>query len=93
MGTHARRTCSDSWLRSIRTYIRPDHLQHEQTKQGIHRRGSRQGPAYAEAMTDSTGTDRVIYLARPNRPALVADSLEELTGPKHGVVELPQRLM
>jgi hypothetical protein len=44
-------------------------------------------------MTDGTGTSRVVYLARPNRPVLVTDSLEELTGPEHGVVELPQRLM
>jgi hypothetical protein len=44
-------------------------------------------------MTDGTGTSRVIYLARPNRPVLVTDSLEELTGPEHGVAELPQRLM
>jgi hypothetical protein len=44
-------------------------------------------------MTDSTGSSRVIYLARPDRPVLVTDSLEELTGPEHGVVELPQRLM
>jgi hypothetical protein len=44
-------------------------------------------------MTGGTGTSRTIYLARPNRPVLVADSLDELTGPEHGVVELPQRLM
>lgn len=32
-------------------------------------------------------------MARPNRPALVADTLDELRGPEHGVVTLPQRLM
>lgn len=60
-----------------------------------------QGPAsfgdavsrYAEAATGGTGSGRMVYLARPNRPVLVADSLDELTGPEHGVVELPQRLM
>jgi hypothetical protein len=36
---------------------------------------------------------RVVYLARPNRPALVAATLEELDGPEGGVVELSQRLM
>jgi hypothetical protein len=35
---------------------------------------------------------RVVYLARPYRPALVAQSLDELRGPEHEVVELPQRL-
>jgi hypothetical protein len=44
-------------------------------------------------MADRPGTSRVIYLARPNRPVLVAETLEELTGPDHGIVELPQRLM
>jgi hypothetical protein len=46
-----------------------------------------------KAMTGGTGSGRTMYLARPNRPVLVADSLDELTGPEHGVVELPQRLM
>ncbi|NES13729.1 MULTISPECIES: hypothetical protein [Micromonospora] len=33
------------------------------------------------------------YLARPGRPAVVARTLAELTGPTRGVVELPVRLM
>jgi hypothetical protein len=44
-------------------------------------------------MRGGASTGRVTYLARPNRPVLVTDSLEELAGPEHGVVELPQRLM
>jgi hypothetical protein len=36
---------------------------------------------------------RDAYLAAPNRPALVAETLDELRGPEDGVVELPQRLM
>ncbi|BCL17826.1 hypothetical protein [Micromonospora sagamiensis] len=35
----------------------------------------------------------VAFLARPGRPAVVARTLAELTGPRHGVVELPVRLM
>ena len=34
-----------------------------------------------------------VYLARPNRPALVTETLDELRGPERGVVELPLRLM
>lgn len=48
---------------------------------------------YAESMQGSSDSDRVVHLARPNRPALVAGSLNELNGPEHGIVELPQRLM
>jgi hypothetical protein len=44
-------------------------------------------------MPGGTSTDRATHLARPHRPVLVAESLGELTGPEHGVVELPQRLM
>ena len=44
-------------------------------------------------MQGSPDTGRVIYMARPNRPALVTDTLDELCGPEHGIVELPQRLM
>jgi hypothetical protein len=44
-------------------------------------------------MRDNSDNGRVVYMARPNRPALVAHALEELHGPEHGVVELPQRLM
>jgi len=44
-------------------------------------------------MQGSPGTGRVVHLARPNRPALVAETLDELCGPTHGVVELPVRLM
>jgi hypothetical protein len=44
-------------------------------------------------MSDGRGAARAGHLARPNRPALVADSLDELNGPEHGVVELPVRLM
>ncbi|MFU8855093.1 hypothetical protein ACNAW0_29630 [Micromonospora sp. SL1-18] len=33
------------------------------------------------------------YLARPGRPAVVARTLTELTGPTWGIVELPVRLM
>jgi hypothetical protein len=33
-----------------------------------------------------------IHLARPHRPVLVTGTLRELTGPEHGVVELPLRL-
>jgi hypothetical protein len=36
--------------------------------------------------------DRTALLARPHRPVLVAGTLAELTGPDHGVVELPLRL-
>jgi hypothetical protein len=32
-------------------------------------------------------------MARPNRPTLVAATLDELNGPEGGVVELSQRLM
>ncbi|SIR56555.1 hypothetical protein [Micromonospora avicenniae] len=35
----------------------------------------------------------VAHLARPGRPAVVARTLTELTGPTRGVVELPVRLM
>ncbi len=35
----------------------------------------------------------VAFLARPGRPAVVARTLTELTGPTRGVVELPVRLM
>ncbi|MEO3776984.1 hypothetical protein ABGB16_09035 [Micromonospora sp. B11E3] len=38
----------------------------------------------------STG---VAFLARPGRPAVVASTLAELTGPTRGIVELPVRLM
>ena len=37
-------------------------------------------------------TTRVVHLARPHRPVLVAGTLHELTGPEHGLVELPLRL-
>ena len=37
-------------------------------------------------------TSPVVHLARPHRPVLVAGSLQELTGPEHGLVELPRRL-
>jgi hypothetical protein len=33
------------------------------------------------------------YQSRPGRSALVAATLDELTGPKHGVVKLPCRLL
>ena len=33
-----------------------------------------------------------VHLARPHRPVLVAGTLGELTGPAHGMVELPLRL-
>ena len=33
-----------------------------------------------------------VHLARPHRPVLVAGTLGELTGPAHGLVELPLRL-
>jgi hypothetical protein len=36
---------------------------------------------------------QAVYLARPNRRALVVESLDELRGPEHGVVDLPLRLM
>ena len=36
--------------------------------------------------------DRTANLARPYRPTLVTATLAELTGPDHGVVELPLRL-
>ncbi|GGM07473.1 hypothetical protein [Micromonospora yangpuensis] len=35
----------------------------------------------------------VAHLARPGRPAVVTRTLAELTGPTHGLVELPVRLM
>lgn len=34
----------------------------------------------------------MVHMARPGRPAVVTATLDELTGPEHGVVELPQRL-
>jgi hypothetical protein len=43
-------------------------------------------------MQGTPDSGRVVHFARPNRPALVAKSLDELRGPEHGVVELPQRL-
>ena len=33
-----------------------------------------------------------VHLARPHRPVLVAGTLGELTGPAHGLVQLPLRL-
>jgi hypothetical protein len=33
-----------------------------------------------------------VPLARPHRPVLVTGTLSELTGPQHGLVELPLRL-
>jgi hypothetical protein len=44
---------------------------------------------YAGPMSASA---HVVHLARPHRPALVAGSLRELTGPVDGLVELPLRL-
>jgi hypothetical protein len=45
-------------------------------------------------MQDSaTGCPGVVYMARPGRPAVITATLDELAGPEHGVVELPQRLM
>ncbi|MGS2619972.1 hypothetical protein ACVCAH_36695 [Micromonospora sp. LZ34] len=41
----------------------------------------------------SATTPRAAHLARPGRPAVVARTLAELTGPTRGVVELPVRLM
>ncbi|MET8153108.1 hypothetical protein ACIBSW_23360 [Actinoplanes sp. NPDC049668] len=32
------------------------------------------------------------HLARPHRPVVVAGTLGELAGPRHGIVELPLRL-
>jgi hypothetical protein len=43
-------------------------------------------------MQASATDDRVVHLARPHRGALVADTLDELAGPTHGIVELPLRL-
>jgi len=37
-------------------------------------------------------TEAPVHLARPQRPALVAATLRELTGPTRGIVELPLRL-
>lgn len=42
---------------------------------------------------DGTARLGTVFLARPGRPAVVTGSLDELAGPDHGVVELPQRLM
>ena len=44
-------------------------------------------------MQGTPDTGRVVFMARPNRPTLVTATLEELRGPEHGIVELPQRLM
>ncbi|MGC1213989.1 MAG: hypothetical protein WA890_22360 [Micromonospora sp.] len=41
----------------------------------------------------SPTTPPTAHLARPGRPAVVARTLAELTGPTRGVVELPVRLM
>ena len=35
----------------------------------------------------------VAYLARPGQPAVVTPTMAELTGPTHGTVTLPLRLM
>ncbi len=43
--------------------------------------------------TGSSTVPDVALLARPGRPAVVPVTLDELVGPEHGVVELPQRLM
>jgi hypothetical protein len=43
-------------------------------------------------MQVTTADEHVAQLARPHRPALVVASLHELTGPQHGIVELPLRL-
>jgi prevent-host-death family protein len=48
-----------------------------------------------ETLTDTSAAPaarRTAYQARPGRSALVAASLAGLTGPDHGVVELPLRL-
>ncbi|MET0956525.1 MAG: hypothetical protein ABWY68_11300 [Cryobacterium sp.] len=37
-------------------------------------------------------TAPTVHLARPHRPVLVAGTLRELTGPRHGRVDLPLRL-
>jgi hypothetical protein len=37
-------------------------------------------------------TTPAAHLARPHRPVLVAGTFGELTGPEHGLVELPLRL-
>jgi hypothetical protein len=39
-----------------------------------------------------SATAPAVHLARPHRPVLVTGSLRELTGPRHGLVELPLRL-
>ena len=44
---------------------------------------------YPEAMSTSAPA---LHLARPHRPVLVTGTLGELTGPAHGLVELPLRL-
>jgi prevent-host-death family protein len=43
-------------------------------------------------VTADPAVRRTAYQARPGRAALVATSLANLTGPAHGVVELPLRL-
>ncbi|TDO32039.1 hypothetical protein [Paractinoplanes brasiliensis] len=40
----------------------------------------------------STAARVAVHLARPHRPVLVAGTLSELTGPTHGLIELPLRL-
>jgi len=37
-------------------------------------------------------TRDAVHLSRPHRPVLVVGTLGELTGPTHGIVELPLRL-
>ncbi len=51
--------------------------------------GKGPGRGYPDAMSVSAHA----YLARPGRPAVVARTLDELTGPTTGIVELPVRLM
>ncbi len=50
-------------------------------------------PAAAGVTLTTMQATTSAYLARPGRPAVVARTLAELTGPTRGVVELPVRLM
>jgi hypothetical protein len=47
---------------------------------------------YADLMAATAHDASVLHLARPHRPVLVAGTLRELTGPEHGLIELPLRL-
>ncbi len=57
------------------------------------RAGREAGEATGWGYPDAMPVSAHAYLARPGRAAVVARTLDELTGPTAGIVELPVRLM